>query len=591
MAYFSDEWIQELLLKVNLVDLIGEYVTLQNKSGRWWACCPFHNEKTPSFSVTPEKGFFHCFGCGKGGNAIHFVMEQEKMSFPEACRYLADKVKLPVPDVADDSNYEKRKQQREKIFVMNKIAAKFFHKNLYDAQGKGALEYLHERGLSDRIIKTFGIGYALDKWDGLLDLLAKDGYTKQDMQLAGLVKINDGKCYDMFRNRVVMPIVNTFANVIGFGGRVMDDSLPKYLNSPETAAFNKSKNLYNLNMVRKQKNLKHLILVEGYMDVIAMHVYGIPECVATLGTALTQDQARLLKRYVNNVYVSYDGDNAGKKATLRALDILAQEGIESRVVSIPGGQDPDEFLKKYGKDGYVKLMKASLPLMDYKFRITAEKYDLNDSYQKEKFAKECVSLLKGITSAMVREKYMRKLSEITGFSVNAIAQDAGAGQEENISWKPPVKEAKTKSADIKTENCLIRLLATNPQTALKLEGKLEEEDFRHPANKKIFSYTLQCAKKGFSPTNAEILSVLQNEEDLNHATELFSMQEDVLGELKNFDDFFEDCVRRIQLGRLEANLKIINVKYESEHDSEIKKAMIEQISAITKEIHKLKTSF
>ncbi|WP_066647931.1 DNA primase [Christensenella timonensis] len=591
MPYFSEEWIQELLQKVNLVDLIGEYVTLQNKSGRWWACCPFHNEKTPSFSVTPEKGFFHCFGCGKGGNAIHFVMEQEKMTFPEACRYLADKVKLPVPDIKDDSNYEKRKQQREKIFAMNKITAQFFHKCLYEPQGKDALAYLHGRGLDDRIIKIFGMGYAPDKWDSLLNLLGKEGFTKQDMQLAGLVKINDGKCYDMFRNRVMMPIINTFSNVIGFGGRVMDDSLPKYLNSPETAAFNKSKNLYNLNMIRKQKNLKRLILVEGYMDVIAMHAYGIPECVATLGTALTQDQARLLKRYVNNVYVSYDGDGAGKKATLRALDILAREGIESRVVSIPGGQDPDEFLKQYGKDGYIKLMKASLPLMDYKFRVTAEQYDLNDSYQKEKFAKECVHLLKGVTSAMVREKYMKKLSELTGFSVNAIAQDAGAQQGQEISWKLPARETETESADLKTENCLIRLLATNPQTALKLDGKLDEGDFRHPANKKIFSYTLLCAKKGFSPTNAEILSVLQSEEDLRHATELFSMPEEVLGELKNFDDFFDDCVHRIQLGRLEADLKIANVKYESETDPEEKKALVTKISALTKEIHKLKTSF
>lgn len=591
MPYFSEDWIQELLAKVNLVDLIGEYVTLQNKSGRWWACCPFHNEKTPSFSVTPDKGFFHCFGCGKGGNAIHFIMEQEKMTFPEACRYLADKVKLPVPDVKDDSNYEKRKQQRERIFAMNKTAARFFHKCLYEAQGKAALSYLHKRGLNDRIIKTFGMGFAPDKWDGLLRLLEKDGCTKQEMQLAGLVKINDGKCYDMFRNRVIMPIINTFSNVIGFGGRVMDDSLPKYLNSPETLAFNKSRNLYNLNMIRKQKNLSHLILVEGYMDVIAMYAYGIPECVATLGTALTQDQARLLKRYVNNVYVSYDGDEAGKKATLRALDILAQEGIETRVVSIPGGRDPDEFLKKYGRDGYLKLMKSSLPLMDYKFQITAQKYDLGDGYQKEKFAKECVALLKGVNSAMIREKYMKKLSEMTGFSVNAIAQDTQSTAGPAVSWKPPQKTQETKLADLKTENCLIRLLATNPQNASRLDGKLTEEDFKHPANKKIFSYTLECAKKGFSPTNAEILSVLQSEEELAHATELFSLADDMLGELKNFDDFFEDCVRRIQLGRLEADLKIANVKYESETDPEQRKELLEQISRLTKEIHKLRTSF
>ncbi|MEG0701966.1 MAG: DNA primase [Christensenella sp.] len=585
MPFFSEEWISDLLAKVNLVDLISEYVTIQNKSGRWWACCPFHNEKTPSFTVNPEKGFYHCFGCGKGGNAIQFVMEQEKMTFPEACRYLAEKVKLPIPEMTDDTGYEKRKQQRAKILEMNKIAAQYFYGNLYAEEGKKALSYLHIRGMDDKVIKTFGMGYAKDGWDYLLKLLAEKGYTKQDMQAAGLIKMSEGKSYDMFRNRVMIPIINAFSDIIGFGGRVMDDGMPKYLNSPETAAFSKSKNLYNLNLIRKQKNLPHLILVEGYMDVIALFSHGIPECVATLGTALTQNQARLVKRYTNHVYISYDGDEAGKKATLRAIDILEQEGIETRVISIPGGEDPDEYLKKHGKDGYVQLMKISLPVMDYKFKIIAKEYDLNDSYQKEKFAQKCVQLLKGTTSAIVKEKYAKKLSDLTGFSVNSIAQDIGGNKQENMAWVPPKAKKSDTTAEENAEACLIRLLYINPQNVLKIESKITEDDFLTEANKKMFSYALQNVKKGIPLVNGELLSVL-DEKECAYATELFSGDADN----ENADDMLEGYVSRMQAGKLERRRKQLIAQLEAEDAPEKKQELLSEMNDIVKKIYQLKTS-
>ncbi len=588
MPFFSEEWISDLLTKVNLADLIGEYVTLQNKGGRWWACCPFHNEKTPSFSVNPEKGFYHCFGCGKGGNAIQFVMEQEKMTFPEACQYLAEKVKLPIPEMTDNTNYEKRKQLREKIHEMNRIAAQYFHKNLYSAEGKGALAYLHNRGIGDRVIKTFGMGYAKDGWDHLMKLLAEQGYTKQDMQTAGLIKMGDGKSYDMFRNRAIIPIINTFGNVIGFGGRVMDDGMPKYLNSPETAAFNKSRNLYNLNLVRRQKNISHLILVEGYMDVIALFSYGIPECVATLGTALTQDQARILKRYTNHVYISYDGDGAGKKATLRALDILDKEGIETRVVSIPGGQDPDEYLKEHEKKGYVELMKASLPMMDYKFRNAAEKYDMTDSYQKEKFAQECVGMLKEVTSAVVRERYMKKLAEMTGFSLSSISQDAGGLKGSDAEWTPPVVREKTfATAEEKAENELIRMICANPEVMMQKVGdRLTAEDFRREVYKKIFA--LQYAKKGKGILDGELLSVL-DEAERAEITEMFAVEDDTRQMMS--DDLLNGYIRQIQMARLERRSKKLLAACNQEQDAEKKQALLKQVADISKQMHKLKTSF
>lgn len=587
MPFFSEEWISDLLNKVNLVDLIGEYVTLQNKSGRWWACCPFHNEKTPSFSVNPEKGFYHCFGCGKGGNAIQFVMEQEKMTFPEACQYLAEKVKMPIPEMTDNTGYEKRKKLREKIFVMNKIAAQYFHKNLYAAEGKSALRYLHDRGINDKVIKTFGMGYARDGWDHLMKLLADQGYTKQDMQEAGLIKMSDGKSYDMFRNRAMIPIINAFGNVIGFGGRVMDDGMPKYLNSPETAAFNKSRNLYNLNLIRRQKNISHLILVEGYMDVIALFSYGIPECVATLGTALTQDQARLLKRYTNHVYISYDGDEAGKKATLRALGILDKEGIETRVVSIPGGKDPDEYLKEHGKKGYVELMKVSLPMMDYKFRDAAQKYDLSDNYQKEKFAQECVGMLKGVTSAVVRERYMKKLAEITGFSFASISQDAGGLKGSDAEWTPPKAKLKTfATAEERAENALIRMICANPEAAMpKIGERLTEEDFQNSAYKKIFA--LQYAKKGKGVLDGELLSVL-DEAERAEITEMLSAEADTRQAMN--DDLLNGYIRQMQLARLERRSKQLLAECSKEQDASRKQAMLKQVGELSKQMHKLKTN-
>ena len=591
MPFFSDDWIRELLAKINIADIVGQYVTLQNKSGRLWACCPFHNEKTPSFSVSPEKGYFHCFGCGKGGNAIHFVMEMEKMTFPEACTYLAEKVNLPVPAHTDNAQYEKRKAERAKIYEMNKIAARYFHKMLFSNAGKGALAYLRRRGLSDATIRTFGLGYAENGWDGLLNLLQKEGYTRQDMQMAGLVKAGDGKCYDLFRNRAMMPIINSFSEVIGFGGRVMDDSQPKYLNSPETAAFNKSKNLYNLNIVRKQKNIQYLILVEGYMDVIALYQYGIAGSVATLGTALTQDQARLLARYTNLVYVSYDGDSAGKKATLRAIDILKKENLECRIIGIPGGEDPDEYLKGKGREAYLKLLKTARGTIDYQFDAAAEPYDLANAFEKEKYTKDCIAILKETQSAIVKEKYVKDLARRTGYSESSIMQDLGMeGSKQKIVRQPVPQKPVKLTANRKAENYIAALLCVNPGAVEGLKGKIEAQDFQNAANARIFSYVLESVNKGFYPVGAELLSVLENEEEKNHAAALLAAGGHVFGEGKRADHFLADCIKRMQIRKKEEELQENLKKRKNEEDVCRKKEISAEIKRLTNELNRLKES-
>ncbi|HBU12976.1 MAG TPA: DNA primase [Clostridiales bacterium] len=587
----SEEWIHELLSKTNIVDVVGGYVTLQNKSGRLWACCPFHNEKTPSFTVNADRGFYHCFGCGKSGNAIHFVMEQEKMTFPEACTYLAEKVNLPVPQHTDNAQYEKRKAARNKIYEMNKKAARAFYANLYGSAGAAALSYLRGRGMTDGVIKAFGMGFAPDRWDALTGMLEQEGYTKQDMLEAGLAKSNDGRFYDLFRNRIIIPIINPFSEVIGFGGRVMDDSLPKYLNSPETAAFSKSRNLYNLNMVRKQKNLQYLILVEGYMDVIALSAHGIPQCVATLGTALTTEQARLLKRYAQTVYLSYDGDEAGKKATLRAADLLEKENLTCRVISVPGGEDPDEYLKRHGKDGFLGLLKTARPVLDYKFDVAEERYDLSDGYQKEQFVKEAIGILKEVQSAVVKEKYVKDLSGRTGFSEHSIMQDLGMPARERTPVRQQKQpEKRKKPAAERAENYIVALLCANPDRALSIEKYILPEELLRPANEKAYSYILQCAKKGFMPQGDEILSVFQNEEDIAHITRLLESDVNVFGEGMQSDSFLSDCIKRVKIRNLEMEKEEWVAKSKREMDGAEKKEVGIAIDKLTKKLRKMKDS-
>lgn len=589
MPYFNEEWLHELQNRIDIVDIVGSYVQLKNKGGRWWACCPFHNEKTPSFTVNPERGFFHCFGCGKSGNAIQFVMELDKMTFPEACAYLAEKVKLPVPENSGDADYEKKKALREKIYKMNRAMAAHYHACLMGEGGVSAREYLKNRGITERIVKTFGMGWAPDAWDTAVTLLEKEGYTKSDMMAAGLVKVKDSRYFDMFRSRVIIPIIDARGQVIGFGGRILGDGVPKYLNSPETPAFYKGRSLYNLNIVRKLKNLSRLILVEGYMDVIALHAAGVTECVATLGTALTKDQARLIKKYVKSVYISYDGDEAGQKAALRALDVLSAEGLTCRVVTVPGGQDPDDFLRANGKEGYLKLLKVAQPVLDYKFSVIAKKYDLQDEQGKLQYAKECVGLLQSESSAMVREKYVGKLSAQTGISEQAILADAAIAPEDTAAWKrpAPARQPEQPKADLKAEDRLMALLCAYPQYMGKLEGEIERTDLRHKTNEKIFSFILGSLKKGVSPSGAEILSVLDKEDELAHTAVLLNMDMEAYADGETAGQYLNDCATRIKIRNCEEK-RLLLLRQAGALEGGEKVAAMAEIGELQQSVYQLK---
>ena len=415
-----DSWMQELFSKVDIASVVGEYTTLVPKGGKLWACCPFHHEKTPSFKVDITSQLFYCFGCHKGGNVLTFVKEKENLSGIEALKFLADRAGMTLPDTGyNKRDAEALREQRARLLNANREAARFFYTTL--TAGCAGLDYLRGRGLSDSIIKRFGLGYAPDRWSALTDYLKGQGYTEDELIKAGLSRrAGNGSVVDTFRNRVMFPIINEKGDVLAFGGRTMGNDKPKYVNTGDTPIYSKRNNVYALNMIKKGTH-SDIIITEGYMDVIALHSVGVDNAVATLGTALTENQARLLKRRTNIIYVSYDGDSAGQNATMRGLDILANEGLDVRVIVLPDGMDPDDFAKKYGKEGYLGLKDKSLPLTEFKLRHIAEGYDLENADQRQKFAVSACAVVAKL-QPVEQERYYDLVSRMTGFSYETLKE-------------------------------------------------------------------------------------------------------------------------------------------------------------------------
>ena len=369
---FTDAWLEELRSRVPLEEVVSEYVRLKQKGKRFWGCCPFHNEKTPSFSVDSESQLYYCFGCHKGGTVFNFVMEMERMEFYDAVKYLAERAHMELPEDDRSGGSRTSADERERIYEANVTTARYFHSLLWTDEGAQALSYLYSRGLNDHDIKKSGLGASPRGWDTLTRYLEDKGFDRRLLVRAGLCVEKDGKSYDMFRSRVIFPIINPQGKVLGFGGRAMGDAQPKYLNTPDTPVFNKRNGLYALNMAKNERQAGHLVLVEGYMDVVSLRKYGVQGVVATLGTALTEEQARLMKRYAGEVWISYDGDSAGRNAALRALDILDAAGISTKVIDYPAGMDPDDFIKANGLAGFNDLRKIGA----VEYRMLRAKDDL-----------------------------------------------------------------------------------------------------------------------------------------------------------------------------------------------------------------------
>lgn len=428
---FNEDNIREIRESNDIVDIISQHISLKRTGSNFVGLCPFHNEKTPSFTVSPSKQMYHCFGCGAGGDVISFIMEYSKLDFVEALKYLAERANIVLDEKGTNVNTKKEKEKRM-LYDLNKEAARHYFDNLI--KDKIALKYLYDRGIYEKSIKTFGLGYSKNSWDDIYNFLKKKGYNESDIEKAGLIiKHSDGnRYYDRFRGRIIFPIIDVRGRIIGFGGRIIHDGQPKYLNSPDTTVFSKGYNLYGLNIAKKYSRDK-ILLVEGYMDVISLYQHGINYCVASLGTALTPNQTKLLKRYSNEIYICYDSDNAGLNAADRALDILREDNINPKVVLLPTGKDPDDYIKENGREKFENLFGDSYNYLDFKIRFYRKKHDISSLEGKINFTKEISNMLKQIESPIELDAYLKKVSQETNISIEAIKEEINRSRNSQIS--------------------------------------------------------------------------------------------------------------------------------------------------------------
>ena len=534
----SEESLERIKNENDIVEVISETVRLKRSGRNFMGLCPFHNEKSPSFSVSQNKQIYKCFGCGEAGNVISFVMKNRNMSFLDAVKYLASRANITLE--LQNEKKDKSLQKKELLYRVNLEAGKFFFSNLMS--NDTAKEYFLNRGIKLETIRSFGLGYANNSWNSLMNHLKRKNISEQLMIEAGLLSVNPEKNrkYDRFRNRVMFPVFDYRGKVIGFGGRVLDDSKPKYLNSPETLVFQKGTNLYGLNFALKH-NMKerYFIIVEGYMDLITLHQYGITNVVASLGTALTINQARLLKRYADKVVISYDADMAGQMATMRGLEILRTAGFDVRVLSIPQGKDPDEFVRSNGKEAFLKLINSAEPLIDYRLKKAEEGIDFKNSQSSILYAKKVMNILSDL-DPLEKDVYIKKASENTGIKEQILydmlskrINDNNDGNNVNNKGENGTK-LYIEPAFLKAERALLKLILENNDYLDFIEEKLDENDLVLPEHKLIF--TIIKRAKGENKDN--VISFVESQ--LNNAE---SIKEFI--KIKDINLFYVEDTKRL----------------------------------------------
>ena len=555
MAEFQPAFIDELIARNPIEDVVGTYVNLRRSGSNLFGLCPFHGEKTASFSVAPDKGMYYCFGCHKGGGVINFQMEIEGLSYPDAVRALAKRAGMTVPE---DEQYQSRYRHQERLWAIHKEAARFFHGKLYAPEGQAALNYALGRGMPKGILTKFGIGYAPDSWTDLVDALRKKGYTDEELKDSGLVTVSrkNGNLFDRFRDRLMFPIIDVRGNVIGFGGRIMkkDDEAAKYLNSPETLIFNKRKNLFALNIAKKSK-LGYLILVEGYMDAIALHQYGFDCAVASLGTALTEDGANLLSKYTDQVVLIYDGDNAGQNATKRAIPILEKAGLQVKVLQMRDAKDPDEYLKKFGADKFKLLLEESSNRVEYQLNAIRRKYDLREDDQRVKYIHESAELICTLGSAVQREVYGRRVAEAADITYEAMKLEVDKSFKRRIQKEKkrqeqinlaPARNLQPKARSIRYDNmksamaeeAVLAMVFREP-ALLDQAKELKESEFSSPLLGRAYGQLTARHNQGLEVSLA-VLTDFSGEE-MSHLAGIVQRQDGPVNETA-----LRDCIRIIR---------------------------------------------
>ncbi len=551
---FSESFLQELIERSDIVDVVGSYVRLTKKSGaNQFGLCPFHSEKTPSFSVTADKQIYHCFGCGKGGGVINFIMDIEGLSFRDAVEFLAKRAGMPMPEEENSGESLKRKRMLD----ANREAAKFFHSCLKSPMGKPAQEYMEQRLISPSTATRFGLGYAPDTWDSLREHLKNKGFSELELYEAGLLSTGKkGNRFDTFRNRLMFPVIDVRGDVIGFSGRALGDGEPKYLNSRETLVFNKGRNLFAMNLAKKSKN-GYIILAEGNIDVVMMHQAGFDSAVASLGTSLTPEQARLISRYTNEVVIAYDSDGAGQKASQRAIEILEKLDVKVKVLSMSGAKDPDEYIKKRGPEAFRNLVEGSKNHIDFRLQSIEDKYDLSIDEQKVQYLKDATDMVARLPGAMERQVYSMRIAAKTGLNADAVQQEVercrkrivkSAQRRDERELSRPVKQIQPADKDFRYDNPesataeegIIRLLFLD-QGLLKGKELPSPEEFTSPVLAKIYSALKEKFEQGGIISTATVSAMLEPKESALLASILQKPEM-----LRNGEQALNDYITRIR---------------------------------------------
>ena len=583
---YSDEILDEVRSSNDIVDVISQYISLKRSGRNYFGLCPFHNEKSPSFSVSPDKQIFHCFGCGVGGNVISFISKIEGIGFKEAIEVLAEKANIKLPTI--DNNIDSKKEElKAKVYKVNSFTAEFYHKKLYEPSSKIAQEYVKKRQLNNETLKSFKIGFS-GKFDELYQALHKEGFKDEEILESGLVNKNEnGKYIDRYRNRLMIPIFDERNRVIAFGGRVLDDSKPKYINSSENIVYSKGRHLFGLN-VAKKGDTKRLLIVEGYMDAISLHQRGITNVVASLGTALTTQQGWLLRKNAEQVILGFDSDGPGQTAIMRAMEVMQNMGCDIRVLQMSGAKDPDEYVLKYGSARFQKLLDDAISLIEFKIKVLQKDLNLENASDKIKFLNEIAKLISKVENTMEREIYIEKIAKGYNISKEAIYAEVNKLQysnrqtskilekEKSILRRNIAKNSEQISEEIrKRENTIIWVLINSTETYRIIKDNISIEDFKDETNKQILKQIYEEVEKG----NSNIMSVLDhtdNEEIQNHLTEIMAADYGITDNKKAV----EDLLKKYELEKLENKRNSLLLALNQETDLEKKRSIGKELNDI-----------
>lgn len=590
MYVINDNVLDEIRDRADIVDLIGEYVDLKRSGSNYMGLCPFHSEKTPSFSVSPSKSIFKCFGCGVGGDVITFIMKRENLNFPEAVEFLAEKYNVRLSEYKDEN--KEARDKRNRLYDINREAAMHFLNNL--SSSPKAQKYLRDRGLSDKTIRAYGLGYSKDSWTDLYDHLTKLGYKEEELLDLNLIsKSKNGNYIDRFRDRVMFPIINRNNKVIAFGARGFGDAKPKYLNSRETPIFHKGSNLFNMNIISRESSRQRIILVEGYMDVISLYNSGINYSVASLGTSLTEDQAAIIKKMAKDIYICYDSDKAGINATSRAIDIFLSKSCKAKIIELEGGLDPDDFIKKYGMEGFENKIKSAISYIDFKIKILRENFNLEETEGLSNFTLESAKILSSIKNPIERDIFVKEFSKKYNISYKAIENYI------NYLNRNKINSEKKEKFKLKKNTNVVKSTKTRAQEELLSYSLLDNDIYNYIKNKiQVFYFTNAMTRASFE----EIPKMFEEEMEVSEFLNLLeknrlidsNFKENILGIIKNIhvnEKIVDELIKTLERNYLQKEKERIleNIdKLQGEEDKNLLLDALKNLKEINLKLSELK---